>query len=264
MDLKYLHERVGQHHTVLPSVLLIGCGSVGSYILPELVNLGVLNIGISDPDTFSSGNALRHYLGPRSHGQSKTTGMKFFMEFENPLVSIDVVSNILDMNDAVLTETLSKYKVIIIAVGGTDLQRRLNYRFSKISCTSWFLFNWLDAEGKGSHALAMRYSQKGCYNCLFYDNGEPIAKNKLSYTDGTEKIIGNGCGGSFSPYGNNVLVRNNSLVLSVLQGIFNGSIIQNTVASIKNDFSSLESSITIVPVIDNNFAEESCDICGHI
>lgn len=264
MDLKYLHERVGQHHAVYPSVLLIGCGSVGSYILPELVNLGVKNIGISDPDVFASGNALRHYLGPRSHGYSKTSGMKFFMEYENPLVSIDVVPNILDMDDGDLAETLAKYQVVIIAVGGTDLQRRFNYIFSKISGISWFLYNWLDAEGKGSHALAMRYSHKGCFNCLFFDNDEPLSRNKVSYTDGSERVIGNGCGGSFSPYGNNVLVRNTSLVLSVLRGILDGSIVQNTVASIRNDFSSLESSITMAPIINTNFAEERCDICGHI
>jgi len=61
-----------------------------------------------------------------------------------------------------------------------------------------------------------------------------------------------------------VLVRNTSLTLSVLQGILDGSIVQNTVASIRNDFSSLESSITIAPIINTNFAEERCDICGHI
>ena len=110
----------------------------------------------------------------------------------------------------------------------------------------------------------MRYSHKGCFNWLFFDNGEPISRSKVSYTDGTERVIGNGCGGSFSPYGNNVLVRNTSLALSVLQGIFDGSIVQNTVASIRNDFSSLESSITIAPIINTNFAEERCDICGHI
>ena len=264
MDLKYLQERVGQAHAVLPPILLIGCGSVGSYILPELVNLGALNIGISDPDEFASGNSLRHYLGPHSHGRFKVAQMKFFMEYENPLVSVEVVPNILDMNDGDLAATLSKYKVVIIAVGGTDLQREFNYHFSRISPSSWFLYNWLDAAGKGSHALAMRYSQKGCFNCLFFDNGEKISKNKVSYADGTERIIGNGCGGSFSPYGNNVLIRNSSLVISVLQGILNGSVTQNTIASIRNDFSSLESSITIAPVIKTNFAEERCDICGHI
>lgn len=264
MDMKYLHERVGQPYMELPAILLVGCGSVGSYILPELVNLGFTDIGISDPDKFVSGNSLRHYLGPRSNNRNKTSQLGFFMEYENPLVSVGTVSNLLDLDDNALTDTLSKYDIVIVAVGGTDLQRQFNYRFSKIRNTAWFIYNWLDAEGKGAHALAMRYAHKGCYNCLFYENGQSIARNKVSYADGTERVIGNGCGGSFSPYGNNVLVRNTSLVLSVLQGILNGSITQNTVASLRNDFSTLESSISMVPVIDSDFAEERCDICGHI
>lgn len=264
MDMKYLHERVGQRHMDLPSILLVGCGSVGSYILPELVNLGFTDIGISDPDKFVSGNSLRHYLGPRSNNRTKTSQLGFFIEYENPLVSVDTVSNLLDLDDDSLTGTLSKYDIVIVAVGGTDLQRQFNYRFSQIRATSWFIYNWLDAEGKGAHALAMRYAYKGCYNCLFYQNGLSISRNKVSYADGTERVIGNGCGGSFSPYGNNVLVRNTSLVLSVLQGVLNGAITQNMVTSLKNDFSTLESSISMVPVIDSDFAEERCDICGHI
>lgn len=261
MDLRYLHERVGQNHSTLPSVLLIGCGSVGSYILPELVNLGFTDIGISDPDTFMSGNALRHYLGPHSDGNKKTMKMQFFMEYENPLVSVSTVPNLFNMDDDELTKTLEKYQMILIAVGGTDLQRKFNYIFSQRKSNSWFLYNWLDAEGKGAHILAMRYTHKGCYNCLFYDNGK---KSKVSYADGTEKVIGNGCGGSFSPYGNNVLVRNTSLVISALHNVLDGSITQNTVISIRNDFTTLENSIAVTPVINSDFAEESCDICGHL
>lgn len=61
-----------------------------------------------------------------------------------------------------------------------------------------------------------------------------------------------------------MLIRNTSLVVSVLQSIMKGSISQNTVVSIKNDFHTIESSISMVPIIDSNFAEERCDICGCI
>lgn len=179
-------------------------------------------------------------------------------------MNISIIPNLLEQEDHALSEIVSKYQIVIVAVGSTDLQRQFNYRFSKINSKAWFLFNWLDAEGKGAHLLAMRYTNKGCFNCLFIDNGVPAYKSKVSYADGSENIIGNGCGGSFSPYGNNVLIRNTSLVLSVLHGILDGSITKNTVTSIKNDFSSLKSSIALDPVINTDFAEESCDICAHV
>ena len=50
----------------------------------------------------------------------------------------------------------------------------------------------------------------------------------------------------------------------LLRGILDGTISKNTVASIKNDFSSLESSITAIPIINDSFAEERCEICGHL
>lgn len=264
MDLQYLHERVGQDHTSPPAVLLLGCGSAGSYILPELINMGIVKLGLSDPDEFESGNAFRHYLGPHSYGQRKISMMRFYMEYENPLVSIDIVPNLAGIDDQKLAQVLNQYDIVIVAIGSTDLQRKFNYQFSKVNSTSWFIYNWLDAEGKGSHVLAMRYSQKGCYNCLFFENGQPSSQNKVSFTDGSEKVIGNGCGGSFSPYGNNVLVRNTSLVISVLQNIMNSSITRNMVISIKNDFHTIESSITVIPSVNSNFAEERCDICGCI
>lgn len=264
MDVKYLHERVGQVAVERPPILVVGCGSVGSYLIPELVNMGFTRIGVSDSDTFVSGNSLRHYLGPHSSGNKKTVQMKFFMEYENPLVSVDIVPNILEQKDSKMAEILGRYKVVIVAVGNTDIQRKMNYLFSKAHSNAWYLFNWLDAEGKGSHVLAMQYSQKGCFDCLFHDKGEFKAKNKVTYADGTERVIGNGCGGTFSPYGNNVLIRNASLAVSVLQGVLDGSITKNTVVSIKNDFTSLASSISITPVIDENFAEEGCGICGNI
>ena len=264
MDMKYLHERVGQDSVERPPILLLGCGSVGSYLLPELVNLGFTHIGVSDPDNFLSGNSLRHYLGPRSSGNKKAVQMQFFMEYENPLVSIEVVPNILELKDNELAEILGNYQIVIVAVGSTDIQRKMNYLFSQAESKAWHLFNWLDAEGKGAHVLAMRYSQKGCFDCLFHDNGEFTPRNKVTYAEGTERIIGNGCGGSFSPYGNNVLIRNTALAISVLQGVLDGSITRNTVVSIRNDFTSLANSISMTPVIEEGFAEESCDICGNV
>lgn len=48
-------------------------------------------------------HALRHYMGPRNHGLYKTAAMEFLMEYENPLISIEAVPNLLDMNDSDLS-----------------------------------------------------------------------------------------------------------------------------------------------------------------
>lgn len=264
MDLKYLSERVGQEYVKLPPVLIIGCGSVGSYILQELVKMGFDHIGISDPDIFESGNALRHILGPSYSGKNKAAAMQAYIQNGNPQVRVDIVPDLLSKDEKEVRLLIERFKIIILAVGGTDLQRKFNYLFKRTQSESWFVFNWLDAAGKGSHALVMRYALPGCFNCLFYDHGKPIYKNKISFSDGTEKVVNNGCGGAFTPYGNSVLVRNTSMIVSILRSILEGKIQKNTVISCRHDFTSLKDSITMQPIILDDFAEESCDICDEI
>lgn len=264
MDLEYLNIRIGQECLEMPKVLLIGCGSVGSYLLPELINMGITNIDISDIEQFESGNSFRHYLGPTADGYKKTEMLKFWFEYNNPLVRIKEISNILTKEKSEIETLLSEYSIIIVAVGGTDIQREFNYLFAEMQIKSKIIFNWLDAEGKGAHAAFIDYNKKGCYNCLFYDNGLELPGNKISFTDGSEKLIGNGCGGTFTSYGNNVLIRNALLITYLLKKLLMNQVNENMVISIKNDFSILENSITMEPIINTEFFSESCDICGRV
>ncbi len=263
MDLSFLQSRVGMRKNLnLPSVLVLGVGSVGSYIVPELINLGITNIGLSDPDAFNSGNAFRHYLGPAYTGSNKADAMRSVVEKANPLVKVSVISNILCMNSDELEKTIASYDVILVAVGTSDIQREMNMKFSKLNIEKHFIFNWLDSAGKGSHLLYTNYKSKGCFNCLFYDEGQKRDNNKTSFADGTEVLIGNGCCGTFSPYGNTVLLRNTLMVVSVIKDIIDKKISKATLVSMRNNFDSLEKSISIEPIINNDFYDEGCDICG--
>lgn len=265
MDLSFLQSRVGMPINLhLPSVLVLGVGSVGSYIVPELVNLGINNIGLSDPDTFSSGNALRHYLGPVNKGKNKAIAMKNTVEKDNPLVNISIIPNILGMEIEELKSTITPYDIIIVAVGTSDIQREMNAKFSKLNLEKQYIFNWLDSAGKGAHLLFTNYKTKGCFNCLFFDNGHKRDSNKTSFADGTETLIGNGCCGSFSPYGNNVLLRNTLMVISVIKDIIDKKINENILVSIQNNFDSFRDSLSIEPVINKDFYDKGCDICGSL
>lgn len=263
MDLSFLQSRVGMRVNLnLPSVLVLGVGSVGSYIVPELINLGITNIGLSDPDAFNSGNAFRHYLGPAYTGSNKAEAMRSVVEKANPLVRVSVISNILCMNSDELEKTIASYDVILVAVGTSDIQREMNMKFSKLNIEKHFIFNWLDSAGKGSHLLYTNYKSKGCFNCLFYDEGQKRDNNKTSFADGTEVVIGNGCCGTFSPYGNTVLLRNTLMVVSVIKDIIDEKISKATLISMRNNFDSLEKSMSIESIINNDFYDEGCDICG--
>ena len=263
-DIQYQLERIGAKDLFVDErVLMIGCGSVGSMLLDSLVKLGILSLSLVDSDILESGNLLRHTLPQSLVGMLKVEALKVYIEMNNPLVKIETINKKLDLSgDEYSQDFYNSFDIIFITIGSSDAQKRYNKLFADMQITTPVIFNWLDSEGKGCHALWIKYNQKGCYNCLFYEKGEKIDSNKASYNDGSEVIIKNGCNGSFTSYGINVLLRNTSMVMGFYQYCMEQDSMKNTLISIKNEFSSLEKSLVVEPRIQTEFYEEACDVCN--
>ncbi|MBX4378749.1 ThiF family adenylyltransferase, partial [Mycobacterium tuberculosis] len=58
------------------SVMLVGCGSLGSTAAEALAGYGVGRVELVDPDRFLWHNMLRHTLGPESVGRYKVSALK--------------------------------------------------------------------------------------------------------------------------------------------------------------------------------------------
>jgi molybdopterin/thiamine biosynthesis adenylyltransferase len=263
-DIQYQLERIGAKDSFIDEkVLMIGCGSVGSMLLDSLIKLGILSFFLVDSDSLESGNLLRHTAPPIVVGRPKVNALQSYVEINNPLVKMETINKKLDLiGDEYGGDFYNSFDIIFITIGSSDAQKRYNKLFSDMQITTPVIFNWLDSEGKGCHALWIRYNQKGCYNCLFYEKGEKIDSNKASYNDGSEVLIKNGCNGSFTSYGINVLLRNTSMVMEFYQHCKQQDSTKNTLISIKNEFSSLEKSLIVEPRIQTEFYEEACDVCN--
>lgn len=264
-DIQYQLERIGAKDSFIKEkVLMIGCGSVGSMLLDSLIKLGVLSFTLVDNDSLESGNLLRHTAPQFAVGMSKVDALKLYLEINNPLVKIETINKELDLSTDEYGENFYKsFNIIFITIGSSDAQKRYNKLFADMRITTPVIFNWLDSEGKGCHALWVRYNQIGCYNCLFYENGEKLDSNKVSYNDGSEVLVKNGCNGSFTSYGINVLLRNTAMVMGFYQHCIKQNSIKNTLISIKNEFSSLEKSLAVEPRIQTDFYEGECDVCNN-
>lgn len=263
-DIQYQLERIGAKDSFInEKVLMIGCGSVGSMLLDSLIKLGILSFSLVDSDSLESGNLLRHTAPQIVVGRPKVNALKSYVEIKNPLVKIDPINKKIDLSKDLYGEYFyNSFDIIFITIGSSDAQKRYNKLFFDMRITTPVIYNWLDSEGKGCHALWVRYNQKGCYNCLFFKNGEKIDSNKSSYNDGSEVFIKNGCNGSFTSYGINVLLRNTSMVMGFYQHCRKQDSMKNTLISIKNDFSSLEKSLVVEPRIQTEFYDEACDVCN--
>lgn len=261
-DTDYLLKRIGinQHRFLTQKVMIIGAGSLGSYILNELPKIGVNEIGIVDYEDLSIDNIMRHSLGTEYVNYEKVYGMTINLQVSFPQVKIKPynkkfnISKIKDFN-------LEQYDLIIIATGGTDFMISLNKYFHENNFNKPVLFSWIEAKGIGAHSLLVDYTKKGCYNCLY----EGTYKSKAHFGENTNqiKLIGTGCGGVFNPYGNIVLLKGTALILEIIQKILYGNgYKRNLLFSVKTtnseNFKYYKQKISG----SDFYISEECTVCG--
>lgn len=265
-DSEYLFNRIGQKNfNKNKNVLVIGAGSLGSYIISELPKIGVNKITIYDNDAFSVENTMRHQLGSFYQGYNKALAMKFHLEYNYPQLIVNIKSE--KFLEKKLDEySLEKFDLIIVTTGGTDFLLRLNKQFKSIGLGTTVIYTWIEANGVGVHALPMDYARRGCFQCL-YTGGE---KNKAHYGSRNldVTIIGTGCGGVFNSYGNLTLLKGSAMVIELVQLHLDGqsSSDKNLLYSIRTTSYSQDNNYILsrrdFETSKDFYIDERCEICG--
>lgn len=245
-------------------VLMIGCGSLGSYIARELPRIGINNITIVDGDSLEYGNLSRHILGEMFVGKNKAISMCNLLSIEYESMKFNAINKyVTDSNIDEIINNESDYDLVIITTGNEDLQYMLNKQLFNLKKFIPSIFCWLESHSVGSHTLVMKNEFGGCYNCLMNDN--------LNYiTNSTKRIRYNGCGGVYSQYGTSILLNTSALVVDLISAW--SSIKSNALYSYKtkNIMNSIEDiqftehyyedeyGINII----ESFKNKECDCCG--
>lgn len=122
------------------AALIVGCGSVGSFIALELARAGVCNFILVDSDTLEIHNICRHQLGFRDLGRYKVDAVADAIRNINPLAKIIKFRGILQ---ELPVEYLEGFEDgIIIGTGdnressafGNDLAKALKVPFVSTGC----------------------------------------------------------------------------------------------------------------------------------
>lgn len=212
---EYLFKRIGMSSGCRDkNILVIGAGSLGSYIIRELPKIGVNKFTIFDNDTLSIENIMRHQLPVLYCEINKAFATKFDLETSYPELIVEAKNKKFsekNLNDYCLDE----YDLIIVTTGGTDFMLRLNKKLHGINLKTTVIYSWIEANGVGVHALPVDYSKKGCFQCLY--TGTTINKAHYSSHNAEVRTIGTGCGGVFNPYGNLTLLRGSTMILEIIQ-----------------------------------------------
>ena len=75
VDSKYLLQRTSHSQDSVHRCLIIGCGSIGGYLASQLVQSGIRDLTLIDPDKITPENIYRHYLGRAYIGQYKAEAL---------------------------------------------------------------------------------------------------------------------------------------------------------------------------------------------
>ena len=255
-DYSYLSDQIGNGIGLRgKKVLLIGGGSLGSYIAFELVKNGVASLKVYDEDKLRDENILRWAYFGFGIGTNKAGLLKFNLEFLHPEIRVEAKAEKIDVDT--LGKEMSQVDMISFTIGSSDSQLVFNRTLKEISCRIPVIFTWLEAGGKYSHILTVDYTKRGCYECLFTnEHGEPI-NNRASLNNNDDldvSIIRNGCGGTRAAYGSAVLLRTTAALLGTIQKILSGELSKNTLIDITPE--SVTSSSHVVPM-------EACRCCGN-
>ncbi len=146
-------------------ITLVGCGAIGSYVVPALVRLGAGtgsgSLSLIDDDTLWPENLGRHSLGYPSLFKPKSAELKAELSRQFPMSKI-LAS---DENVAELPK-LFDADLVIDATGEEAVSEMLNARRLRLSSRTPLLHAWILGNGEAVQALWTQGVKGACYRCL--------------------------------------------------------------------------------------------------
>jgi integrative and conjugative element protein (TIGR02256 family) len=186
------------------SVLLVGCGSVGSELAMKLGSAGLGKVRMYDPDTFSISNLYRHTLSKHAIGRVKSTALADELSIRFPWIDAKGFGDQL-LNLRALSRELELFDLIIIAIGNPTHERLFHQSMTENNIKTPVINTWLEGYGIGGHAILDIPNSKGCLRCAYVENDTGVhgLASNLNFFEKDQNIVKNmaGCGDTFIPYG---------------------------------------------------------------
>ena len=184
------------------SVLLVGCGSVGSEVALRLTSAGVGRLTVADRDIFSEENLYRHVLSLKDIGLPKAAALANEITAKHPWAKVTVRYKWLeDLRDPA---DLQRFDLVIVAIGAPTAERVFAEHCRQEAVGVPVMNCWLEGHGIGGHAILAKPGTKGCWHCAYVDVKEfkrGLTSN-LNFLEPGQVVMRDqgGCGSQFLPY----------------------------------------------------------------
>lgn len=253
-DYLFLNKQIGNDKGLInKKIILIGAGSLGSYIAFELVKNGATHMKIYDKESILDDNILRWAYGNFGVRYNKAELLSVMLNRMHPEVSIEFEPENID--EKTLKNEAASADIIIFTIGSSDRQLKFNRILKKEKCSAIVFYCWLESGGINSHILAVDYRSSGCFECLYTDETGNMVNNRGSKNTNNQDdaIIRNGCGGTRAAYGTAILLRTTAALLDIIHKIMDQELAPSILMDISSDS---------VKISDTLFPEGTCGCCG--
>lgn len=222
LDTDFLIPRAGGLLSLATkTVVLVGCGAVGSQAAKMLALLGVGKLHLIDPELLGSENVHRHLLGVEYIHQFKASSLAAVLGHGFP-------HSIFKAHDKGALEVLSadpdcflSADAILMATGDETLELRFD---SLLKEDPPRVHTWVDPLGLGGHAIAVGLGDAGCLHCLYETADSGMLANTSSFVRPGQLLRKSfaGCGGDFLPYSALDAIRTATEASALLSGALLG------------------------------------------
>ena len=204
------------------SVLVIGCGSLGSTVVELMAKAGVGKISIVDHDHLKSENVGRHALGVSSVNLKKANELAQSLAIRFPHLTIAGHPETFERFIENKLDQLHSADVIISATGNWRAESLLNAMFCESEAFPPVLSCWLEPHATAGHAIVF-FKAQGCLCCLMDDLGN--MRLPATVWEGKETMVHvPACGGLFQPYGAVELTHVHALVADLALDVLLGHV----------------------------------------
>lgn len=184
------------------SVLVLGCGAVGSGVARLLAQSGIGKLTLIDDQLLDWPNTSRHVLGAPGVTRNKASALADALQRDFPhLVAIEGRAIKFGLSTTSVLEEIPSFDLLISATGEWSVDALLNdLQRSRIGIPP-IVYAWLEGHGTAAHALHIPKGEKmGCLRCGFTECGVP-SMPVTTWPSGNELLQEPACGSVFSPFG---------------------------------------------------------------
>lgn len=255
------------------SLLLVGCGSVGSELAHRLASTGLGELTLSDPQIFTQDNLYRHTLSIVDIGLGKSFCLSIDLRRKYPWIRAKEDTRRLE--EFTDLDELNCFDLIVVAIGSPTIERQFHDFVVNRSVSTPVMNVWLEAHGIRGHATLDLPTSKGCLLCAYVDPKELIRglASNLNFLAPNQDFTRShgGCGNLFLPYSAIASNHTANMTADLASRYLLGRIDISSKVSWKGDshdalqqgleltyrYGQFHDSLNVLPLL-----HPECDVCG--